>query len=230
MAAPAAKLQRRTLAEQISDALIDAIMDGSVKMGDKLRTQDLADQFGVSRMPVREALISLQANGLVDATPYSGYRVAALDRTRIREIYIIRRALEPIVAREAAARIDEEGLALLERELAALEESALGSEPTARDIYLRNREFHFSLYELANMPQTVEIIRTAWDRIAVYKLLYSQKYIADHEAAEQMVAGHHEILGALRDRRPDELARLLTEDIARHEQAVPDEFNHVEAS
>lgn len=222
------KVSRRTLAEQISDALMDAMMDGTIRMGDKLRTQDLADQFGVSRMPVREALINLEANGLVDATPYAGYRVASLDKSRIREIYTIRRALEPIAARAACERMDGAQLAALEEKCRELEDAALRDDPSSKQIYVHNRAFHFALYEASGMPQVVEMIRIAWDRIAVYKLIYTRKYVADRALARRMVAEHRAFVDAVARRDAAELARLLDESIARHEVDLPDEFDPVE--
>ena len=222
------RVSRRTLAEQISDALMDAMMDGTVRMGDKLRTQDLADQFGVSRMPVREALINLEANGLVDTTPYAGYRVASLDKGRIRENYVIRRALEPIAARAACERIDATQLARLTVKYEELEEATLSADPSSKQIYVNNRAFHFTLYEASGMPQVVEIIRMAWDRLAVYKLIYTRKYASDTVLAHQMVEEHRAFMDAIAQRDGARLARLLDESIARHEVELPEEFDPAE--
>jgi len=219
-----AKVKRQTMADQISDALMDAIMDGTIRMGDKLRTQDLADQFGVSRMPVREALINLQVSGLVDATPYSGYRVVSLDPERIREGYIIRQALEPIVARTACERITDEGVAAVEDKLGELEAATLDASPSPKEIYLCNREFHFTWYEAAGMPVVVEAIRAAWDKLAVYKLIYGRKYLRDREAGVRMVQEHRAYVDALRTRDAEGVARQLEQSIAMHEVDVPDEF------
>lgn len=219
------RVKRETLAEQISDALVDSIMDGTIAMGARLRTQDLADQFGVSRMPVREALIGLQGTGLVEAAPYSGYTVASLDKDRIREIYIIRKALEPLVARTAVANLSAEKLDAITQRFTELEEATLAEVPSPKRIYIKNREFHFSLYECSNLPHVVDVIRSAWDHLAVYKLIYGRKYIDDKAAGRRMVEEHRAILNALQDGDTDLVAELLEERIAEHEIALPDEFD-----
>lgn len=216
------QVRRHTITQQIVEALMDGLMDGTLQMGQRLRTQDLADQLGVSRMPVREALISMQANGLVEVTPYAGYRVAALEPGRLREMYTVRRALEPIIARQACERMTSTQFDEVESRFRELEKAALNNRPDGKRIFESNREFHFALYECAEMPHITEILWNTWDRLAMYKFLHGQRYLADRSAAEQMVEEHRDLVDAIRLRDGDRLAELLADSISRHESELSD--------
>ena len=73
-------LQRDTLPMQVLNKLMDWIMDGKLKMGEKLNTEELARQLGVSRMPIREALKSLEKMGLAESIPYVGVKLVSLEQ------------------------------------------------------------------------------------------------------------------------------------------------------
>lgn len=133
------EVERKTLAERISDALTESILDGSLPMGEKLGTQDLANRFGVSRMPVREALITLVNSGLVEAMPYAGYRVSGLRADRIQQIYVIRGALEPLLAEKACSLISDEQIDTLSESLHKMTQATQGSAASARKVYLEPR-------------------------------------------------------------------------------------------
>lgn len=199
-------------------------MDGSLAMGEKLKTQELADRFGVSRMPVREALIALENTGLIEATPYSGYRVAHLDQNRIREVYMIRAALEPIVAREACEKLTAADLLNLRELMARLEDATCGANAAPKAVYLRNREFHFALYEVSGLDEVVNATRSAWNKIAVYKLIYSKKYVTDVAAGAAMLNEHRKLLSGLESHQCELVAELLSSSIRHHRVVVPEEF------
>ena len=92
-------LQRDTLPMQVLNKLMDWIMDGKLKMGEKLNTEELARQLGVSRMPIREALKSLEKMGLAESIPYVGVKLVSLEQEDVLQIYLMRQLLEPRVKR-----------------------------------------------------------------------------------------------------------------------------------
>ena len=92
------KLHRQKMNEQVLERLLDWIMDGTLSMGDHLNAEKIAQQLGVSRMPVREAFTMLEQLGLAEAVPYVGFKVIELDKQDVAEIYLIRRLLEPEMA------------------------------------------------------------------------------------------------------------------------------------
>ena len=96
------------LSNLVLDQLMDWIMDGKLHMGEKLNPDELAAKLGVSKMPIREALNTLEKMGLAEAIPYVGTRLVKLTQEDVSEIYLIRKALEPLAAKQACAVIEEE--------------------------------------------------------------------------------------------------------------------------
>ncbi|HEY8860790.1 MAG TPA: GntR family transcriptional regulator, partial [Candidatus Limnocylindria bacterium] len=89
----------------VTTALRDAILSGELRPGERLRQEELADRLRVSRIPLRDALRRLEAEGLVQIGPRRGAQVSSLDRAGVLEIYEIRSALEPELMRRAVAAL-----------------------------------------------------------------------------------------------------------------------------
>ena len=103
-----------------TDLIRDAIIDGRLAPGERLKEVELATELGISRTPVREALLVLQTEGLVEAVPNRGATVRAHTAEDLDDLYQLRALLEGYAARRAATRITEEDVARLARELRAL--------------------------------------------------------------------------------------------------------------
>ena len=106
------EIDNKSLRERIADSLREAILSGSLKPGSPLKEVELAEQFRVSRAPLREALQSLSAEGLVESVPYHGSRVKSLSLADIEEIYSLRGtleafAIERIITRSVPHAADE---------------------------------------------------------------------------------------------------------------------------
>src|SRR5262249_33101185 len=101
-----APLKRRRLVDDAVEALRKAILDGRFLPGARLRQTDLADQLAISRTPIREALVRLQQEGLVDLLPGGGVRVKLLELDEAVELYDLREMLDGLAARLAAGRAD----------------------------------------------------------------------------------------------------------------------------
>jgi DNA-binding GntR family transcriptional regulator len=113
-----APLKRRRLVDDAAETLRKAILDGRFLPGARLRQTDLADQLAISRTPIREALVRLQQEGLVDLLPGGGVRVKLLDLDEAVELYDLREVLDGLAARLAAARADAATFTRLEQALA----------------------------------------------------------------------------------------------------------------
>lgn len=115
--------RRPNLAEEVADHLRKEILSGHIKPGDRIDQDGVAESLGVSRLPVREALISLDREGLVHTIPRRGTYVSRVDRTDILDHYLIFGQVAGLAAARAVARLDDEGLQALvdlhERMLAA---------------------------------------------------------------------------------------------------------------
>lgn len=156
-ARPARKsLQHRTISSAVAEDLRRRIVDGELKSGFQLRQDALAAEFGVSRIPVREALMQLEAEGLVKIHPHRGAIVSELSAEEIGELFELRALLEPRLLKASAPRLTEadykrlnEILQEYDSELQAMHISRWGE---------LNNEFHMVLYQHARQPRSLAIV------------------------------------------------------------------------
>ncbi len=215
------KAQHQRLQDLVLEQLMDWIMDGKLHMGQKLNTEDLAQQLGVSRMPVREALKSLERVGIVESIPYIGTRVVMLTREDARQIYIVRKALEPVAAFYACQSVGDEQIREVEKCQARLEEVMSQKKIDAKQIYNANRAFHFAIYDIAGLPRLKNMISVLWDNLAFYKLIYGLTYINSKESAGHMIEEHRYYIECLKNRDGAGLQAALAESLDRRIDDVP---------
>jgi DNA-binding GntR family transcriptional regulator len=146
----------KPLRELVSDALREAIMAGTLRAGERMMEIQLAEEMGVSRTPVREAIRKLELEGFVVMVPRKGAYVADISIKDINEVFEIRTALDALAAGLAAERITEEELEQLERLLVEIGASIeLGDIERAVDI---DTQFHDVLYKASRNDRLVGII------------------------------------------------------------------------
>src|SRR5580704_14413567 len=131
----------QTVAEQIANVLREAIADGSLAAGTPLRQDDLAERFGFSRMPARDALRQLEAEGIVSIHPTKGAHVATMDGVEIRDIYALRELLECEALRLSIPHLRSQDLDHADRVL-----NQIDMEPNIGHWGILNRTFHLALY------------------------------------------------------------------------------------
>ena len=207
-------LQRDTLPMQVLNKLMDWIMDGKLKMGEKLNTEELARQLGVSRMPIREALKSLEKMGLAESIPYVGVKLVSLEQEDVLQIYLMRQLLEPLAAGEACKKITEEQIHELEeihKEYIPIVEA---DEIDAKKLYLQNRKFHFAIYSISEMDRVCAMIESLWDTLSFFKLIYGRDVIKNTNGAKNMIAEHQGYIDALKDRDAERLKKSLYDTLA----------------
>ncbi len=150
------RLGHRTLSSAIVEELRRAILDGTYAAGDQLRQDALAASFQVSRIPVREALIQLEAEGLVLIEPHKGAIVSAFSLEEIDDVFDLRVLLEPRMLSQSAPLLTPDDFA----EIATLDEafaSAIAAQDVAQWGQL-NARYHLSLYRHARQPRTLAIV------------------------------------------------------------------------
>jgi DNA-binding GntR family transcriptional regulator len=180
-----------------------AITDGQLKPGAPIRQEALAEQLGVSRVPLREALKTLEAEALVVHEVHRGYYVAALSMADLREVYRIREILEAEAVRRAAARMDAPSVAALEDIQREVEDAAIAGDVST--MAAANRRLHFALYDASGMARLVRLIRTLWDATDAYRSLY----YAEQDHRGHVVREHRAILDALHAGNVDAAVALL---------------------
>ena len=137
------------------DQLQHAILEGVLKPGERLRAEALAQRFGTSRTPIREALLQLEAQGLVEVEPNRGAVVRAFDRDDLLDLYAVRALLEPAAAARAAMRIDDNDIERLQ-DLCDRARYATVDEQIAY-----NEDFHRIIVEAAQSPRLTVAMRAA---------------------------------------------------------------------
>ncbi len=173
----------------IARSLRTDIMQGKLKSEEPLRQDDIAARFGVSKIPVREALIQLKAEGLVTFYPNRGAVVSRLSPTEVGEIFIMRIALETAVLRRALPNLTIANLAQAGEILDAIDQE----QNIARWGDL-NWRFHATLYTPADLPRLMQWVKTLHIQVARYLVIYLAGM--DYQKASQ--DEHREILEACR--------------------------------
>ena len=219
-------LQRDTLPMQVLNTLMDWIMDGKLKMGEKLNTEEIARQLGVSRMPIREALKSLEKMGLAESIPYVGVKLVSLEQEDVLQIYLMRQLLEPLAAGEACKKITEEQIHELEeihKEYVPIVEA---DEIDAKKLYLQNRKFHFAIYSISEMDRVCAMIESLWDTLSFFKLIYGRDVIKNTNGAKNMIAEHQGYIDALKDRDAERLKKSLYDTLGVRIEGISKETDY----
>ena len=164
---PARVRAQHTRHSFVRDKLREAILQGHLKPGDRLDQNELAELFKVSRSPVRTALISLAAEGLVYNEPHRGSIVAELGPDELEEIYQIRKVLEGIAARQGAPHLTEEQV----QQMAEIVEQLDGTFDASERVLL-NQGFHDILYRAARRPRLFALIQTLSNTALPYTHLH----------------------------------------------------------
>ncbi len=147
-------MDRRSSGEQVAAHIRQLIFDGSLRQGDRIRQDDIADELGVSRIPVREAIIGLDREGWVTIEPHRGAFVHGLDEGSVRDHYELIGLAYGMAARRAVERADADQVAVLiglQRDLSAT------SEPD--EFSRRNETFLRQLLDMASSDRVTSVLR-----------------------------------------------------------------------
>ncbi|MDR2391845.1 MAG: GntR family transcriptional regulator [Planctomycetota bacterium] len=218
------KIQAQRVPDLVMEQLMAWIMDGRLHMGQKLVAEELAQAFGVSRMPIREALKNLEKLGIVESIPYVGARLVTLSKTDIKQIYMMRKALEPVLGHHACLNAAEEDIAEIACNQDEFESVMRNGKPTAQEVFVQNRKFHFSIYRASKMNKILETVSMLWDNLAFCKLIYGQTYVASDEAAEDMMRVHRGYVEALVARDAGLMFELMRTSLGKSEVEVPEKL------
>jgi DNA-binding GntR family transcriptional regulator len=181
--------------EEAAEALRVAILDGTLRPGSRLGEVELAEQLGVSRTPVREALRRLVAEGLVEVLPNRGARVVEWSAADLDEIYDLRALLESHGATRAATRISAGELPVLDKLCADMESCAgPGRNRDLDRLAGLNAEFHRRILDASGSARLAALVGTVVRVPLVLRTFHD--YTA--EALERSSGHHREIVAALR--------------------------------
>ncbi|MUM19164.1 GntR family transcriptional regulator [Mycobacterium sp. CBMA271] len=190
------EIRRPQLSEEVAGRLRAAIMTGELRPGEYIRMDETAAQLGVSVTPVREALLTLRGEGMVDAVPHRGYAVAALSRQDVKDIFALQSHLAVELAKAAAARITPEQADALDELNDALRKATSPEEITWAEF-----EFHRLLNHVADRP------KLAWFLLQAVRYTPHQLFAEDASWIEPTTKTHDKLIAAL---RAGDIAEVVT--------------------
>lgn len=205
-----ASIRRQTLADQVFDRAVEAIVSGEIEAGGPISEIEIADRFGVSRGPAREAIFRLESKGLVTRTAHLGARVVALKLDDLRSLYEMREALECKATRLAATRMSD---VVLVRMAHILERDAQNAEVASGKSYYQlgtDDDFHVQIIRASG---NIRIERALCDEL--YDVLRLYRFRSSSTSGRASVAWdeHQAILEALKARDPDAAEQAMRHHI-----------------
>jgi DNA-binding GntR family transcriptional regulator len=194
----------KTAQQAVAEALRHDITTGKLAPGSWIVQDTLAEQFGMSRIPVREALKTLEAEEYVTYVPHSGYRVAKLSIDDLTEVFTLRALLEEALIRDAMPSVTDGIVEQMRRQNADMEAATAAGDLIA--VGVANRAFHFLTFQESRMARTKRIVTQLWNTADAYRPLYAPlldmaKVNSEHvlmidamadRDVERMVALNHE--------------------------------------
>ena len=208
-------IPRQSLTSAVADKLREQIIRGEITEGTQLRQDAIATQYKVSRIPVREALRQLDAEGMITIIPNRGAVVPALSPADIEELFNIRALLEPEVLKRSIPQLREEDLSHAEAILHKFVDELKREEHLSAWGRL-NWQFHSTLYSRANQPRFLSIIRNVNNSGERYTRL--QLYLT--HGIKRANEEHHQLLELCRAREARGAAKLLREHILHAGQSL----------
>ena len=207
----------KPLRDVVFETLRDAIITQVLKPGERLMEIQLADEMGVSRTPVREAIRKLELEGLVVMVPRKGAYVAGVSMKDIHEVYEVRAALEMLAVTLAAERITEEELDALEQQVLRESEAESDTDEHALDniIYI-DSSFHDIIYQAAHNQRLVQFVNILQEQLQRFRAASLSRPGRSKTALDE----HKQIVEALAERNGELAAKLAKEHIENAENAM----------
>jgi DNA-binding GntR family transcriptional regulator len=201
------KLSRAELAYQ---QLLEAIREGRLTSGSRLRENEIMQWLGISRLPVREALRRLQSDGLISSIPYRGITVTRLDYQQIIELYQMREVLEGTAAALAARHASPAEIAMLRKALAPTDKHC-----DAQQLARHDRQFHHAIYHTAHNRYLLKSLDSLRDTMV---LLGHSTYTEPRRCAAAQQE-HERIFRAIEEGKPETAEVVAREHVRSAQQA-----------
>ncbi|EGQ9433989.1 GntR family transcriptional regulator [Vibrio cholerae] len=206
-----------TKSENLTEYLIEAIVEGQLAPGSKISEPELAKQFQVSRGPLREALMRVEGLGLIERIPHIGARVIQLSPTKLVELYAVREALEGMAARLAARNITEIELAGLESLLST--HSTHIDQVEGASYFHQQGDFDFH-YRIIQASRNHQLIGLLCDELYHLLRMYRYQSPRSHSRPVEALEEHKFILRAIRQRDEELAEMLMRRHISRSRQLI----------
>lgn len=174
-----------------ADIIREAVVDGRLAPGERLKEETLAAELGISRTPIREALLVLQSEGIVDAVPNRGAFVRSYEPGDLEDMYELRAVLEGYAASRAARFVTEEQLVELRASCARFDGLVAGGD--VRALVKENMHFHATILEAARNERLQGMVR----QVIALPLVYKSYVWYSPDQARASAHAHHQLTNAL---------------------------------
>ncbi|WP_422120689.1 GntR family transcriptional regulator [Koleobacter methoxysyntrophicus] len=205
----------KPLREVVFEALREAIITGDLKPGERLMELQLAEEMGVSRTPVREAIRKLELEGLVVMVPRKGAYVAGLSLKDAAEVFEIRGSLEGLAASLAAERITEEEMEELERLLVQTKECI--KKKDVETLVEKDLEFHDIIYNASRNSKLISILYNLREQFHRFRIT---SLTGNPERLKDIFEEHERIVEAICSRNSELAKELIQEHIENVESNI----------
>ena len=199
-------VRREQLSDEVAARLRTDIMTGTLRPGTYIRLDETAATLGVSITPVREALRTLRGEGMVQLEPHRGHVVVPLSRDDIEDIFWLQATIAKELAATAAERITDAGIDELQRLNDALAAAVEGGD--SEEVVAAEFAFHRAF------NRSTGRIKLAWFLLHVARYLPGEIYASDAAWGAAAVAGHRELIAALRRHDVDAVVRLTSDEFS----------------
>jgi DNA-binding GntR family transcriptional regulator len=204
----------RSLTDAVAMRIQQEILSGRIPPGERMRLRSLEQQFGVSHIPIREALRRLEGIGLVEILPQRGAIAARLAYDEFTNVYDLRKIIEPEIAARATERIGPGRLEAIKEALDKLNAEPEGSRsPNFDELH---RRFHWLIYEPGSTPVVERVVKQLWQTSDRYVRLSLTQGLTASKAQRQ----HQRLYEAIRKGDPEMMRRELTAHLENTEQGL----------
>jgi DNA-binding GntR family transcriptional regulator len=201
-------LPRRSLAGDAASRLRQAIVAGEIATGESMTEEGLAARLGISRVPIREALIELEKEGLVEFDARGRTRVRTLTAKDFEELFLLRVALEPLAARLAAPAFKADA-SRLERNIDATRKAK-----TLEDITRLDMEFHEIIFETSGNGRLLKLWRSLRCEIEIWlRLMHGTHQRLTRNTLRDTIGAHQAIVTAFQTQSAAACERLMQQHI-----------------
>lgn len=203
------------VSQRIADELASRILSGALPPRTRIRQEQIAEELGVSRLPIREALRILESRGLVTLVAATGAWVSSMNLAECVETYLIRERLEPLALGQSVADISDESIERMDDLVRAMENAVTFEEFVDLD-----RQFHLLSFRNAGMPTLQNMVERLWNTTQHYRRAFVQ--IVGMDGLEETHLEHRLLVAAIRRRDQRSAEELLALHIRKTRLSLAD--------
>ena len=212
-----------TMVDGITERLRQAIITGAIRPRERIRVADLERKFGVSHIPIREALRRLQSEGFVEISPRRTTIAAGVDLSDLANIYDLRRIIEVEIGRRSVSRMTKSDIEAVRRALVSFQ--AVANDPSSAEFWERHRNFHWALLAPAANPTVQRVLDHLWQSSERYVRLF----VSTFATMDTVMDLHVELYDACAGGDVTTFENALTRHYVETEKTVRDGFSSLQA-